>query len=83
MNLLGIPYFVITHQSTSLGTLSYAFSKSIKTMCLVSFSSLIVFNHLFYKMNCLHYRSPWQKSNLVIPITLSHNFIVWLIHFIP
>ncbi|KAK9690591.1 hypothetical protein RND81_09G139500 [Saponaria officinalis] len=29
----GTPFLAKTHQRTSLGTLSYAFSKSIKTIC--------------------------------------------------
>ena len=65
MYFLRMPFLVIAHQITSLGTLSYDFSKSIKTMCKPLFLAL-VFHHLSRKMNCFRCRSPYYKSKLVL-----------------
>ncbi|KAG2582845.1 hypothetical protein PVAP13_6KG182506 [Panicum virgatum] len=92
MYLVGTLCFSKTHRMTFLGTLSYAFSRSIKTMC-KSFCSL------YLPINCrikkiasmvdLPGMNPnWFWVTLVTLlrrclITLSQSFIVWLISLIP
>ncbi|PVH32561.1 hypothetical protein PAHAL_9G429100 [Panicum hallii] len=91
--LVGTLCFSKAHHMTSLGTLSYAFSRSIKTMCKSFFCSL------YLSINCrtkkiasmvdLPGMNPnWFWVTLVNPlrrcsITLSQSFIVWLISLIP
>ncbi|PVH62478.1 hypothetical protein PAHAL_3G304600 [Panicum hallii] len=90
--LVGTLCFSKAHHMTSLGTLSYAFSRSIKTMCKSFFSSL------YLSINCrtkkiasmvdLPGMNPnWFWVTLVnllrrCSITLSQSFIVWLISLI-
>ncbi|KAG2618995.1 hypothetical protein PVAP13_3NG140732 [Panicum virgatum] len=66
---------------TFLGTLSYAFSRSMKTMCKSFFCSL------YLSINC-RMNPNWFWVTLVTllrrcSITLSQSFIVWLISLIP
>ena len=55
---LGILFFVIAYQNTSLGALSYAFSKSIKPCVIFCYSSIV--------QNCFHCRSFWHKFKLIL-----------------
>ncbi|KAG2648341.1 hypothetical protein PVAP13_1NG037205 [Panicum virgatum] len=93
MYLVGTLCFSKAHHMTFLGTLSYAFSRSMKTMCKSFFCSL------YLSINCrikkiasmvdLPGMNPnWFWVTLVTllrrcSITLSQNFIVWLISLIP
>ncbi|KAG2584029.1 hypothetical protein PVAP13_6KG257630 [Panicum virgatum] len=68
---------------TFLGTLSYAFSRSIKTMCKSFFCSL------YLSINCRIKKIAsmfWVTLVTLLrrySITLSRSFIVWLISLIP
>ncbi|KAG2633944.1 hypothetical protein PVAP13_2NG255803 [Panicum virgatum] len=93
MYLVGTLCFSKAHHMTFLGTLSYAFSRSKKTMCKSFFCSL------YLSINCrikkiasmvdLSGMNPnWFWVTLVTllrrcSITLSQSFIVWLISLIP
>ncbi|KAG2641174.1 hypothetical protein PVAP13_2KG166064 [Panicum virgatum] len=92
MYLVGTLCFSKAHHMTFLGTLSYAFSRSMKTMCKSFFCSL------YLSINCrikkiasmvdLPGMNPnWFWVTLVTllrrcSITLSQSFIVWLISLI-
>ncbi|KAG2614789.1 hypothetical protein PVAP13_3NG008300 [Panicum virgatum] len=99
ISLIRVMYLVETlcfskvHHMTFLGTLSYAFSRSMKTMCKSFFCSL------YLSINCrikkiasmvdLPGMNPnWFWVTLVTllrrcSITLSQSFIAWLISLIP
>ncbi|KAG2653385.1 hypothetical protein PVAP13_1NG454100 [Panicum virgatum] len=91
MYLVGTLCFTKAHHMIFLGTLSYTFSRSIKTMCKSFFCSL------YLSINCrirkiasmvdLPSMNPnWFWVTLVTlrrcSITLSQSFIVWLISLI-
>ncbi|KAG2617970.1 hypothetical protein PVAP13_3NG258104 [Panicum virgatum] len=93
MYLIRTLCFSKAHHMIFLGTLSYAFSRSMKTMCKSFFCSL------YLSINCrikkiasmvdLPGMNPnWFWVTLVTllrrcSITLSQSFIVWLISLIP
>ncbi|RCV11735.1 hypothetical protein SETIT_2G210100v2 [Setaria italica] len=72
MSLISPTYFVGTlclskaHHITFFGILSYAFSKSMKTMCMKP--NWFIETHVILLKRC--------------SITLSHSFIVWFINLI-
>jgi hypothetical protein len=99
ISLMRIMYFVETlrfckaHHMTFLGTLSYAFSRSIKTICRSFFYSLHLFISCLIKkiasiVNLSGIKLNWFSVTLVTPLKrcsmiISHSFIVWLISLIP
>jgi hypothetical protein len=99
MSLMSVTYFVETlclsnaHHMRFLDILSYAFSKSIKTMCKSFFYSLYRSMTCLIKKNAsmvdLSGMNPnWFMVICIIPlqrcsITLSHSFILWLVSLIP
>ncbi|RCV14631.1 hypothetical protein SETIT_2G440600v2 [Setaria italica] len=99
MSLISPTYFVGTlclskaHHITFLSILSYAFSKSMKTMCRSFFFSLYRSITCLIKKIASMVDLPGMKPNWFIEthvillkrcsITLSHSFIVWLINLIP
>ncbi|KAG2582947.1 hypothetical protein PVAP13_6KG144218 [Panicum virgatum] len=83
MYLVGTLCFSKAHHMTFLGTLSYAFSRSMKTMCKSFFCSL------YLSINCRIKKIAsmfWVTLVTLLrrcSITLSQSFIVWLISLIP
>ncbi|KAG2636781.1 hypothetical protein PVAP13_2NG472200 [Panicum virgatum] len=95
--LVGTLCFSKAHHMIFLGTLSYVFSRSIKTMCKSFFYSL------YLSINCcirkiasivdLPGMNPnwfwvtlvtlFRRCSITLSITLSQSFIVWLISLIP
>ena len=79
--------------SSSLDTLSYAFSKSIKTQCTDLCPSVHFFNSILRQkiasVVLLSGMNPYCCSAIVTSFLIlasiipSHNFIVWLINLIP
>ncbi|KAG2564754.1 hypothetical protein PVAP13_7NG024812 [Panicum virgatum] len=93
MYLVGTLYFSKAHHMIFLGTLSYAFSRSMKTMFKSFFCSLYLsincrIKKIAFMVDLPGMNPNWFWVTLVTllrrcSITLSQSFIVWLISLIP